>query len=299
MRVFPPLGLCHLRAALRSDRGCLRRIAHGFISGLSAPCASIVFGAGLPRLPPTMGPPSRSRRSSARSLLAAVSTALLQLAGGGSVLMKGVTRNGLVTQGGSKFYRVQLTCPDTAEALQLSLTALQGAPVLYVSDTLQQPGPAVGASLNTSTTLTVDYPDAGLYYLAVYGATAAAYKLQAVVSLSTGARARAVAARRSAAAERAPRAPAPAPPPRREPALPGLPPAGRRLARSRVGQRPEPLRRRNRPDRAPQRHRRRLAHGAWRALRDARAPAAVCLAPGGWHRCDAPQCRLRAPDGRV
>ena len=285
--------------SLRSDRGCLRRIAHGFISGLSAPCASSVFGAGLPRLPHTMGPPLRSRRASARSLLAAVSAALLQLTSGGSVLMKGVTRNGLVTQGGSKFYRVQLTCPDTAEALQLSLTALQGAPVLYVSDTLQQPGPVVGASLNTSTTVTVEYPDAGLYYLAVYGATASAYKLQAVVSLSTGARARAVAARRSSAAERAPCAPDPAPRPRREPALPGLPPAGRRRAHRRVSQRPEPLRRRNRPDRAPQRNRRRLAHGACDALGAARAPAASCLAPGAWHRGDAPQCRVRAPDGWV
>ena len=97
-----------------------------------------------------MGPPSWPCRASARSLLAAVSTALLQLTGGGSVLMKGVTRNGLVTQGGAKYYRVQLTCPDTAEELQLSLTALQGSPMLYLSETLQQPGPAVGSALNTS-----------------------------------------------------------------------------------------------------------------------------------------------------
>jgi hypothetical protein len=62
---------------------------------------------------------------SARMLLAA-SLATLLRAAGGSVLVKGVTRNGLVAAGASKFFKLQLACPDTAESLQLSLTALEG-----------------------------------------------------------------------------------------------------------------------------------------------------------------------------
>jgi len=145
-----------------------------------------------------MGP--RTRRASARSLLAAASAALLHVAGGGSVLVKGVTRNGLVSAGGAKFYALQLSCPDTAEELQLSLTALQGSPVLYVSTTLQQPGPAVGAGWNTSSVLALPYPEAAVYYLSVYGVSSAAFKLQARVSLSTGARGAAAAPAWAAAA---------------------------------------------------------------------------------------------------
>ena len=139
-----------------------------------------------------MGPP-RSCSAAPRALAAAALQLLLllqltALTGGGSVLTKSVTRNGLVTAGGAKYYRVQLTCPDVAESLELNLTTLQGAAVLYLSSALQQPGPSVGFKLS-GVAFSVAYPDAGLYYLAVYGAnaSAAAYKLQARVSLSTGA----------------------------------------------------------------------------------------------------------------
>jgi hypothetical protein len=186
----PPLRL--RRAAARSRRA----------AALSAATTAPLQDIAAPLLP---------RRAAARSPLAAASAALqlaalllfclCRLAGGGSVLMKSVTRNGLVTAGGAKYYRVQLTCPDTALSLDLSLLALQGAPVLYLSTTLQHPGPAVGFNLNSSSALSVAYPDAGLYYLAVYGANASVYKLSARVSLSTGARI-AAAARRDVAARR-------------------------------------------------------------------------------------------------
>jgi hypothetical protein len=110
--------------------------------------------------------------------------------GGGSVLVKGVTRNGLVSAGGAKFFKLAVACPDTAQALVLQLTALQGNPDLYVSATVQQPGPGSftwSAAMAGSDALQLDNPDAGVYYLAVHGATAAAFKLQARVTLTTGA----------------------------------------------------------------------------------------------------------------
>ncbi len=150
-----------------------------------------------------------------RLLTAALAAALARAAGGGSVLAKGVTRSGMVPAGGAKYFQLQLACPDTAQALQLQLTALQGNPDLYVSTSLQQPGPdgfTWRAATNGSDALTLDAPDAGMYYVAVHGVNAASFKLQARVSLMTGAahararRRRARAARRRARAERAPAA---------------------------------------------------------------------------------------------
>lgn len=131
------------------------------------------------------------RRQRARQLLGAALASLVHATGGGSVLLKGVTRNGLVSSGAAKFYKLQLACPDTAQALQLSLTALEGNPDLYVSASVQQPGPdsyTWSASAPGSDALQLEYPDAGVYYLGVFGATAAAFKLQARVTLTTGAR---------------------------------------------------------------------------------------------------------------
>ena len=132
-----------------------------------------------------MGRSPRTRR-----LLVAALALLPDATGGGSVLLKGVTRNGLVPSGGAKFYKLQLACPDTAQSLALSLTALQGNPDLYVSATATQPGPDTytwSAAASGSDALQLEYPDAGVYYLSVYGATAAAFKLQALVTLTTGA----------------------------------------------------------------------------------------------------------------
>jgi hypothetical protein len=136
--------------------------------------------------------PRRRRHIATRThtLLAASLAALVGAAGGGSVLVKGVTRNGLVAAGASKFFKLQLSCPDTAESLQLSLTALEGNPDLYVSASLQQPGPdgfTWRAAAAGSDALTLNFPDAGVYYLAVHGGSAAAFKLQARVTLTTGA----------------------------------------------------------------------------------------------------------------
>jgi hypothetical protein len=136
------------------------------------------------------GATARRRRRGHAALLAASLAALLRAAGGGSVLVKGVTRNGLVSAGASKFFKLQLACPDTAESLQLSLTALEGNPDLYVSASLQQPGPdgfTWRAAAAGSDALTLNFPDAGVYYLAVHGGSAAAFKLQARVTLTTGA----------------------------------------------------------------------------------------------------------------
>lgn len=112
-------------------------------------------------------------------------------ADGSTVLSKGVLRNGVVSANATKFYKLAMACPDSAATLQLTLTPLQGDPDLYISATLQQPGPG-GSDLSATgavNALTLPYPTAGMYYLGVYGAnaSAAAFKLQAVVTLSTGA----------------------------------------------------------------------------------------------------------------
>ena len=125
-------------------------------------------------------------------LLAALALLLLLLpptADGSTVLSKGVTRNGLVN-GGSKFYKLQLACPDSAAQLQLTLTSLQGAaPTLYVSASLQQPGPSGWTWMgNSSEPISVQYPSAGMYYLSVTASNASAFKLLASVTLATGAR---------------------------------------------------------------------------------------------------------------
>jgi hypothetical protein len=61
---------------------------------------------------------------------------------------------------------------------------------LYVSASLQQPGPdgyTWRAAAAGSDALTLSFPDAGVYYLSVHGGSAAAFKLQARVTLTTGA----------------------------------------------------------------------------------------------------------------
>jgi hypothetical protein len=106
-----------------------------------------------------------------------------------TVLSKGVSRNGVVSANATKFYKLQLSCPDTAAALLLTLTPLQGDPDLYLSSTVQQPGPVTGADqslVGNATQLVVQFPSAGMYYLGVYGNTSAAFKLQATVQLATG-----------------------------------------------------------------------------------------------------------------
>jgi hypothetical protein len=111
-------------------------------------------------------------------------------ADGSTVLSKGVTRNGLVNAG-SKFYKLQLACPDSAAQLQLSLTSLQGAvPTLYVSTSLQQPGPSGWTWMgNSSAPINVPFPSAGMYYLGVTSTNASAFKLLASVTLASGERA--------------------------------------------------------------------------------------------------------------
>lgn len=107
-----------------------------------------------------------------------------------TVLSKGVSRNGVVSANATKFYKLQLSCPDTAAALQVTLTPLQGDPDLYLSSTVQQPGPVTGADqslVGNATQLALQFPSAGMYYLGVFGVTSAAFKVQATVQLATGA----------------------------------------------------------------------------------------------------------------
>jgi hypothetical protein len=133
-------------------------------------------------------------RSSSLSLAALLAVLLAatswQQAGASTVLSKGVTRNGVVSGNASKFYKLQLSCPDAAASLLLTLTPLQGDPDLYVSTTIQQPGPVNGADevlLGNATQLLMPYPSAGMYYLGVTSAASAAFKVQATVQLATGA----------------------------------------------------------------------------------------------------------------
>ena len=107
-----------------------------------------------------------------------------------TVLSKGVSRNGVVSANATKFYKLQLSCPNTAAALQVTLTPLQGDPDLYLSSTVQQPGPVTGADqslVGNATQLALQFPSAGMYYLGVFGVTSAAFKVQATVQLATGA----------------------------------------------------------------------------------------------------------------
>ena len=136
-----------------------------------------------------VGRARRGRPAGVHYLLLALSLASLGVHSS-TVLSKGVSRNGVVSANATKFYKLQLSCPDTAAALQVTLTPLQGDPDLYLSSTVQQPGPVTGADqslVGNATQLALQFPSAGMYYLGVFGVTSAAFKVQATVQLATGA----------------------------------------------------------------------------------------------------------------
>ena len=144
-------------------------------------------GRGGGRPPPMEEPPGRARPMWLSLLLFVFM--LPCTADGSSVLNKGVSRNGLVAGGGSKFYKLQLSCPSAAAQLQLSLSPLQGgAPSLYVSTSLQQPGVDSGWTWlgNSSAPISLAAPSAGMYYLSVTSANASAFRLLASVTLASG-----------------------------------------------------------------------------------------------------------------
>jgi hypothetical protein len=134
--------------------------------------------------------PQRPEGCGLRLALLALVLLLPLTADGSTVLNKGVSRNGLVAGGGSKFYKLQLACPSTAAQLQLSLAPLQGGtPSLYVSTSLQQPGVDSGWTWlgNSSAPISLAAPSAGMYYLSVTSANSSAFRLLASVTLASGA----------------------------------------------------------------------------------------------------------------
>ena len=107
-----------------------------------------------------------------------------------TTLVKGVARNGFVSNGEYKYYKVNVACVEAAQPLTLELTTSNGNADLYVSRT-SQPTTTVyeGSSANTGNALdsvTISSPVNGYYYVSVYGALSSTYKLRATTTMFTG-----------------------------------------------------------------------------------------------------------------
>jgi hypothetical protein len=57
----------------------------------------------------------------------------------GTLLEKGVARSGLVGAGNYKYYKLTLSCVEAAQALTFTLSAINGNPDLFISQTLKNP----------------------------------------------------------------------------------------------------------------------------------------------------------------
>ena len=108
----------------------------------------------------------------------------------GTVLEKGVSRSGMVGMGNYKYYKLHLNCVEAAQALTFTLTALNGNPDVYISNTLRNPSPAgytyKSESLTSEDVIEIPAPPAGTYYIGVYGKTTATFKLRALTKMFTG-----------------------------------------------------------------------------------------------------------------
>ena len=92
--------------------------------------------------------------------------------------------------GNYKYYVIKLSCVEAAQKMTFTLTALNGNPDLYISQTLRNPS-TVGYTWKSESTSSTDVieiaaPAAGNYYIAVYGTSSATFKLTAFTKMWTG-----------------------------------------------------------------------------------------------------------------
>ena len=95
--------------------------------------------------------------------------------------------------GNYKYYKLHLRCTEAAQAVTFRLHALDGNPDLYISKTLRNPTKSHGYhSWKSEETglkedvIVIDRPEAGTYYIAVYGAATATFKVTAFTKMWTG-----------------------------------------------------------------------------------------------------------------
>ena len=96
----------------------------------------------------------------------------------------------MVGQGNYKYYKLRLACVEAAQQLTFTLTASNGNPDVYVSRTEERPTTSSYAFKSTDAAaadvVEIPNPEAGMYYVGVYGTTTATFKLRANTKMFTG-----------------------------------------------------------------------------------------------------------------
>ena len=116
---------------------------------------------------------------------------LALLSNAGTLLEKLVSRTGMVGIGNYKYYKLHLRCTQAAQPTRFKLIPLDGNPDLYISKTVRNPTKSMYSWKSEETGLKEDVieierPEAGTYYIAVYGEATATFKLTAFTKMWTG-----------------------------------------------------------------------------------------------------------------
>ena len=111
-------------------------------------------------------------------------------ADGSTALTKGVARNGFVSIGEYKYYKMKVACVEAAQAIGFELTTSNGNADLYVSRSAQPTTSSYDSRSenvgNAADSVTITSPLSGYYYISVYGTLSSTYKLRATTTMFTG-----------------------------------------------------------------------------------------------------------------
>ena len=94
--------------------------------------------------------------------------------------------------GNYKYYKIQLACVEAAQELTFTLSATNGNADLYVSRVTPFPSALAFtfkselSASGTADVVSIPHPEAGMYYVGVFGTTTSTFKLRANTKMFTG-----------------------------------------------------------------------------------------------------------------